>query len=343
MRKLLSVVLALTMIVCLFLGGCGQKKPEETTVETTAATDTEVSSENAAERKLIPEAYSVRKADTHRMVEADGIQSADQEDFWCVVEKHYRNDENEKAGTELLNDPQKVLEDAGMRYPEQWAVKVLADVYMEGDTDKYNGGSVTLRFPESNGKSRICAMGYINGQWVRGEIAKATNDYADARFDTLPDLAVLFYKSEGEGFRSPNGGSYIGEDGRILEVMDWPFELQDEYWCVIDQEYQSEADEEAVRKLMEDPAAHIADFVESDGSNWKLVLVVDVRLEGNLDKYDGSPITVAFPEVRANQEVLVLHFTNGEWHEEHDKYVVDDYIGVRFTSLSPVAFFVLDK
>lgn len=335
MKKILSAVLAVTMIVCLLLTGCGQEggeKPAEIVAD----------EENLEISMPIPEEYSVDKADDGRMVTDDG-EKANQRDYWCVVDKYYQSEANENAGSDLLNDPQQILKEAGMRYPEKWVVNTLADVRMEGDTDKYDGSAVTLRFPEVNGKERICAMGYIGDQWVRGVIEKATDDYADVSFETVPDLAVLFIKPEGEGFASPNGGSYIGKEGRIIEITDWPFELQDEYECVVDQQFQSEEEQEAAEKLMEDPASYVKQFRDGDGADWKLVLLVDVRLEGNLDAYDGSPLTVAFPEVRTNKDILVLHYANGQWNEEVDKYITNDYIGVRFTSLSPVAFFVSAK
>lgn len=367
MKKLLCCLLATAMTACLLFAGCGQNSSavsgsDGASVENTAevvsvsaaenaaveqsapdnAAEAESAAEDADAMNRIPEDYSIQDTDAERLIAADGMEEG-QNGAWCVVDVYYQNDEDAAAGAGLLEDPQKVLDELGMRYPEAWAVKVLASVRAEGDTGAYAGGSVTLRFPEINGSGRICAIGYTDGQWVRGVISEATNDYADARFETLPTLAAILYKPDGEGFRSPNGGSYIGEEGRILETADWPFEYQDEYWCTVDQEYQTEEDKEAVDKLMENPAACIKEFVDGDGTDWKLVLAVDVRLEGNLDKYEGEPVTVAFPEVRTDQQVIVLHFTDGEWHEELDKYVVDDYIGVRFTSLSPVAFFVQQK
>lgn len=247
----------------------------------------------------------------------------------------YRDRQQEEIAPDLKENPREILEALGMKNPEQWVVKMTASVDTRSDAGEND--TVTLRFSESASTGALCTAGYVEGQWVRGVIEKATQDYIDVRFAATPSLVTIFSKSTGTTFLSPNGGVQDGE--RILEVDDWPFELEEDYWCEVSQEYSSEADRVAAEKLLEDPEAHIAEFVP-DASLWKLALLVDVRLSGNLDSYDGGPVTVAFPEIRADQQICVLHFVDGQWRQEADKFVVDDYIGVRFTSFSPVAFFV---
>ena len=58
-----------------------------------------------------------------------------------------------------------------------------------------------------------------------------------------------------------------------------------------------------------------------------------------LDKTNGTPITIAVPGVEAGQKITVLHFdgTTGKWEEVKVTKVEDGKVTALFKSLSPVA------